>query len=94
MLDFLEPAAAWRDQAACVGDDTERFFPAGSTGAEAAAHIAEAKAVCAGCKVSQQCLDYALTTGQHDGIWGGLTEDERRSLRRKLQRRAHVRANR
>ncbi|MGH8896463.1 MAG: WhiB family transcriptional regulator [Egibacteraceae bacterium] len=77
---------AWRDQAACVGDDTERFFPAGSTGGEAAAHIAEAKVVCAGCKVSQHCLDYALDTGQHDGIWGGKTEDERRSLRRKRQR--------
>lgn len=88
LLDFLEPAAAWRDQAACIGDDTERFFPAGSTGGEAAGHIAEAKEVCASCKARQQCLDYALDKGQHDGIWGGLTEDERRTLRRKRHRRA------
>jgi WhiB family redox-sensing transcriptional regulator len=65
--------------------NTELFYPAGSTG-RAIDRTGKAKAVCASCPVRTQCLEYALETGQ-EGIWGGKTEDERRSLRRSRQRR-------
>ena len=77
----------WRERAACRGEDPELFFPIGSTG-PVLAQIAEAKEVCARCPVREACLDFALSTGQAYGIWGGLTEDERRSLRRRRQRAA------
>ena len=60
----------------------ELFFPVGSVG-PALAQIAEAKAVCTRCPVREACLRFALSTGQGYGIWGGLTEDERRNLRRR-----------
>lgn len=75
----------WCDGAACVGLDTELFFPLGMTG-PALDQAERAKAVCAGCAVAGECLEWALVTGQQDGIWGGLTEDERRRLRRIRQR--------
>ena len=77
----------WRDRASCRGEDPELFFPIGSTG-PVLAQIAEAKEVCAQCPVREACLDFALSTGQAYGIWGGLTEDERRGLRRRMQRAA------
>lgn len=82
---FGENLPAWRAEAACSGLPTDDFFPVGSTGG-ALDRIAAAKAVCAACPVRVQCLDYALDTGQHDGIWGGLSEDERRTERRRRQR--------
>jgi WhiB family transcriptional regulator, redox-sensing transcriptional regulator len=77
----------WRDAATCIDTDTEFFFPAGVTGA-ALDQAERAKAVCASCPVREQCLDWALATGQDPGIWGGLTEDERRQRRRKLAQQA------
>ncbi|MGH8904883.1 MAG: WhiB family transcriptional regulator [Egibacteraceae bacterium] len=77
----------WRDRAACLGMDTEWFFPAGSTGLAALEQAAEAKAICARCPVVEACLDWALATNQDAGVWGAKTEDERRTLRRRLQRR-------
>lgn len=71
----------WRCRAACRGKDPELFFPVGSAG-PALAQIAEAKKICARCLVRTACLASAITTGQEYGIWGGLTEDERRRLRR------------
>jgi WhiB family redox-sensing transcriptional regulator len=59
----------WRDQSAC------RDGPA-------IEQIANAKAVCRVCDVQKQCLEYALTTNQDSGIWGGTSEEERRALRR------------
>lgn len=44
---------------------------------------AAAKTVCAGCEVREQCLAYAVSTGQDTGVWGGLTDTERRALRRR-----------
>lgn len=76
----------WRDEAACLGKDTEVFFPSGTTG-RALEQAAEAKAVCVQCPVIQQCLDWALATSQQDGVWGGMSEEERRLLRRGRQRR-------
>jgi WhiB family transcriptional regulator, redox-sensing transcriptional regulator len=76
----------WRDQAACLDEDPELFFPVGSTG-PALEQTERAKAVCAGCPVRAACLDWAVETGQHAGVWGGMSEDERRAWRRKRQGR-------
>jgi WhiB family redox-sensing transcriptional regulator len=70
----------WRHQAPCLDEDPELFFPIGSTG-PAITQIEDAKKVCRRCDVREQCLVWALETGQDHGIWGGLTEDERRDLR-------------
>jgi len=72
----------WRDLAACSGYDPELFFPAGETG-PAAEQIRQAKRVCASCEVQDDCLTYAVETNQVAGVWGGLTEDERRPVRRR-----------
>lgn len=72
----------WREDAACRGVDTDVFFPV--TEEEAG----PAKTVCASCPVREECLEFALQTRQEDGVWGGLTETERRRLRRRLRERA------
>ena len=75
----------WRDEAACLEvDDPEMFFPAARIAFVLVEQIDKAKAICARCTVTEQCLEYALTTGQNNGIWGGLDEKERRKLARKL----------
>lgn len=70
----------WRTVAACRHADPELFFPPGRDGA-ATDQIAEAKAVCARCPVRRECLDFAIDHRQRDGIWGGLTDQERRRCR-------------
>ena len=67
-------AARWRELAACRGTDLNLFFPERGESAE------PARQVCAACPVRQPCLDYAITNRISDGIWGGLTERERRAL--------------
>jgi WhiB family redox-sensing transcriptional regulator len=79
----------WRQRAACLDEDPELFFPVGSTG-PALEQLERAKQVCHGCKVIESCLDWALETNQDAGVWGGLSEDERRSLRRSRQRRRRL----
>lgn len=74
-----EAAADWRVQAACIGFQS-LFFASGELDSEA---TRRAKDICAVCPVSTDCLEFALETNQRAGIWGGTTEDERRSLRRK-----------
>lgn len=76
----------WRSQAACRGTDPELFFPVGRDDVERPETDA-AKEICAGCPVVDECLAYALTTRQPDGIWGGLTTSERRALARRRARR-------
>lgn len=71
----------WRDEAACRTLDPDLFFP--TDGGSAAGEVLAAKAVCADCPVRMQCLDYAYATYQHHGIWGGLTEMERRANQRR-----------
>lgn len=71
----------WRNMSACKDTDPEIFFPIGQTGI-ALEQIAYAKAICAGCPVQRQCLEYALTSNQEAGVWGGATEEERRIIRR------------
>ena len=75
----------FRHRAVCREEDPELFFPIGNTG-PALLQIEEAKAVCRRCPVIEQCLQWALEAGQHDGVWGGLSEDERRAMRRRAAR--------
>ena len=75
----------WRDKAACLTVDPELFFPVGNTG-PAVDQIEKAKSVCARCTVTEICLQYALESGQDSGVWGGLSEDERRALKRRAAR--------
>ena len=71
----------WREYSACRDTDPDLFFPVGTTG-PAIEQIENAKAVCRTCDVQKNCLEYALTTNQDSGIWGGTSEEERRVLRR------------
>jgi len=68
-------AARWRELAACRGSDLEVFFPGRGESA------GPARRVCAACPVRQACLDYAISNRIAYGVWGGLTERERRALR-------------
>lgn len=81
VLEISSDPAVWRDQAACRDTDPDLFFPVGTTG-PAIEQIRSAKEVCEACEVRQPCLDYALSTNQDSGVWGGTSEDERRALRR------------
>lgn len=67
----------WRHEAACLNHDPEMFFPTGAT-APMWQEVERAKAVCARCPVVTDCLQWALDTGQLAGVWGGLSEQERR----------------
>ncbi|MFD5412451.1 WhiB family transcriptional regulator [Streptomyces nojiriensis] len=76
----------WRHQAACRETDPELFFPIGNTG-PALLQIEEAKAVCRRrCPVKEQCLQWALDTNQSEGVWGGLSQGERRAMKRRAAR--------
>ena len=66
----------WQDHANCLGVDPDLFFP------ERGASTREAKEVCRGCVVREECLEFALQNGEKFGIWGGLSERERRRIRR------------
>jgi WhiB family redox-sensing transcriptional regulator len=81
---------SWRENAACLSEDPELFFPIGTTGASVL-QVQEAKAVCRHCPVLGPCLTWALEVGVEHGVWGGQTEEERRGLRR---RRARARTSR
>ena len=75
----------WRHVAACRDVDPELFFPIGNTG-PALMQIEEAKQVCQSCSAMDACLKWALESGQDAGVWGGLSEDERRALKRRSAR--------
>ncbi|MEV5819246.1 WhiB family transcriptional regulator [Micromonospora haikouensis] len=66
----------------CRDEDAELFFPVGTTG-PALLQAEQAKAVCRRCPVVDQCLQWALTNGVDDGVWGGMSEDERRAVKRR-----------
>ena len=72
----MAPERTWQRQANCMGVDPDLFFP------ERGASTREAKEVCRGCVVREDCLEYALTNSEKFGIWGGLSERERRRIRR------------
>ncbi|MEO5920573.1 MAG: WhiB family transcriptional regulator [Pseudolysinimonas sp.] len=69
-------ALAWQTDALCAQTDPEAFFP------EKGGSTRDAKKICTTCEVKAQCLDYALANDERFGIWGGLSERERRRLRR------------
>lgn len=73
---LLTTEQTWQRQANCMGVDPDLFFP------ERGASTREAKEVCRGCVVQSECLDYAIAHGEKFGIWGGLSERERRRVRR------------
>ncbi|WP_456868684.1 WhiB family transcriptional regulator [Geodermatophilus sp. SYSU D00766] len=77
-------SAAWRLDALCAETDPEAFFP------EKGGSTREAKRVCAGCSVRTECLEFALANDERFGIWGGLSERERRRVR--LERRERLSA--
>lgn len=81
----LPRAEDWRDTAACRDEDPELFFPKGYDGPWKLV-IAEATAVCARCPSQPACLRWALETGVEFGVWGGLSEVERRALKRRRVR--------
>lgn len=66
----------WLAEAKCLQADPEAFFP------EKGGSTREAKRICARCDVRQECLDYALANEERFGIWGGLSERERRRIKR------------
>ena len=76
-----ELVADWRARAACSGYPNTLFFPVSDDADDA--NVERAMAVCAVCPVIEDCLEYALETNQRAGIWGGTSERERKSLRRK-----------
>ena len=67
---------SWQDQALCAQTDPEAFFP------EKGGSTREAKRICSGCEVRAECLEYALAHDERFGIWGGLSERERRRLKK------------
>lgn len=74
--DTLDGPLAWQQQALCAQTDPEAFFP------EKGGSTREAKAVCFSCEVREECLQYALENDERFGIWGGMSERERRRARR------------
>jgi WhiB family redox-sensing transcriptional regulator len=70
---------SWWRLAACQAHDPELFYPISELG-PGRDQVAQAKAICAGCQVRRECLCFALETQQAHGVWGGLTEQERRTL--------------
>lgn len=77
----------WRHLAACREEDPELFFPIGTTG-PALLQVEQAKAVCRSCSVIDDCLSWAMESGQDSGVWGGLSEEERFALKRRGVRAA------
>lgn len=72
-----EDTGRWRDEALCAETDPEAFFP------EKGGSTREAKEVCADCSVQIECLEYALANDERFGVWGGLSERQRRRLARR-----------
>jgi WhiB family redox-sensing transcriptional regulator len=79
----------WRHRARCRYVDPELFYRVGTTG-PAEAQVQSAKAICTLCTVREDCLQWALDTAQDAGVWGGLSEEERRAMRRGQRRRVRI----
>ena len=76
--DSDEAELTWQERALCAQTDPEAFFP------EKGGSTREAKKVCVSCDVRAECLEYALENDERFGIWGGLSERERRKLKRRV----------
>jgi WhiB family redox-sensing transcriptional regulator len=72
-----EEALSWQERSLCAQTDPEAFLP------EQGGSTREAKKVCIGCEVRSECLEYALANDERFGIWGGLSERERRKLKKR-----------
>lgn len=70
-----EEEQEWQERALCAQTDPEAFFP------EKGGSTREAKKICVGCEVKDECLEYALAKDERFGIWGGMSERERRRLK-------------
>ncbi|AMY19409.1 Transcriptional regulator WhiB2 [Rhodococcus sp. PBTS 1] len=76
LVDGADEDDQWQERALCAQTDPEAFFP------EKGGSTREAKRICLGCEVKDECLEYALANDERFGIWGGLSERERRRLKR------------
>ena len=76
-LDLTGEAQEWQERALCAQTDPEAFFP------EKGGSTRDAKRICQTCEVKSQCLEYALANDERFGIWGGLSELERRRIKRR-----------
>lgn len=84
---------AWQEYGNCVGVDTEIFFlPYNSRHEDKQEREAQAKAVCAGCPVINDCLSHALSVPEYYGVWGGLSPEERKLIinRNKLNNKLNI----
>lgn len=73
---LIDDDLSWQDDSSCRGADADLFFP------ERGASTRKAKSICAACGVRVECLEYALKHAEKFGIWGGLSERERRKIRK------------
>jgi WhiB family redox-sensing transcriptional regulator len=78
LIDATEEEQDWQERALCAQTDPEAFFP------EKGGSTREAKRICLGCEVKDECLEYALAHDERFGIWGGLSERERRKLKKRV----------
>jgi WhiB family redox-sensing transcriptional regulator len=76
LLRFVTQGRPWMAKANCMGVDPELFFP------QRGMSTREAKEVCRGCVVREECLEYAIEQNEKFGIWGGMSERERRKIKR------------
>lgn len=76
---------SWQDYSNCRGADADLFFP------ERGASTRKAKAICNACEVQTECLEFAITQSEKFGIWGGLSERERRKIRKERSIAARIR---
>ena|ERR1700742_2844862 len=88
---MIEYATEWRAASACLNTDPDVVFPV-AVGSAASKQAMKAIRICAGCTVRQQCLDFAIRSGEKDGIWGGTTPEERIRDRRVRNRHPARRA--
>ncbi len=80
---LLDLPMGWQKKANCRGVNPNLFYP------ERGVSTSEAKAVCAGCQVKEECLEFAVQRGEKFGIWGGMSERERRKIRRARRQQTH-----
>ncbi|MEA2011305.1 MAG: WhiB family transcriptional regulator [Actinomycetota bacterium] len=86
---FFDAQEPWYEEAACATYSAEVFFPP----SEIPLAANQAKAICEGCPVREECLSFALETAQAEGVWGGMDAGERRRLRRRVRDRERRRAS-
>lgn len=86
----LIPLAEWMERGACVGMDTNKFYPPSETDTRSA-YVTEAKAICKPCPVRTECLNWALRY-EEQGLWGGTTQTERERMKNPERKRISQRS--